>query len=161
MASLEERIQLLEDIESVKEVKCKYFYYADEAISRDFSAWKQLMDLFAEDAEGHWKDQADCSGKKELTAFFEAFSDEASFSCHTGHNEIVKVSGNKATGEWYLHVSLTMRKTNTPVWICGHYKDSFIKENGQWYFSEINGEFYYWTPFDEGWVKRRSLLVDD
>ena len=159
LKNLEERNLVLADIEAIKNLKSMYFYLADTAIrSGDVSKWDDLMNHFTEDATCEWTGLGRYEGKEACTGFFRGFNDMASFSIHTGHNAIVKVDGDKAKGNWYLHVSLTMKKENLATWIAGYYEDVFQKVNGLWKFKEIKGEFYYWTPFEDGWVKRQFMF---
>ena len=142
-------------MEAIKKVKWSYFYGADNAITRGH---KWDMSIFTDDCTCEWPGLGKYEGKEACTGFFKGFNDTASFTIHMGHMPNIEVSGDTATGEFYLDCSLTMKEGNRATLITGHYKDIFKKIDGKWYIKDLWGEFYYWTPIEDGWVKTPSLI---
>lgn len=161
MNKVEERQTILADMNEIRNLKWTYFYLADNAIrGQDEKVWDELLDnYFTKDAKAEWTGLGGHKGIDALKKFFKGFNDTANFSIHQGHNPIIKVGpGDMAYGQFYLHVSLTMKAENQPVWIGGIYHDWFQKVDGKWFFKEIKGHFYYWTPYEQGWVKKPYLF---
>lgn len=156
----QQKITVLEDIDEVRKVKYMYFYLSDNAIIAGDKAMyaKSVKELFLENSTAEWTGLGHHEGIDALAKFFTGFIDTANWSMHSGKNPIIKVNGDTATGTFYLHVALTMKKENKATWIAGRYDDNFKKVNGKWYIKDIRGHFYYWTPFDEGWVKKQYMF---
>jgi len=145
---LERRIQILEDIESIKKLKAKYCYYADTG------QFDELIALFAETAKLELGPIGAFEGKAVIDGFFrQGMKEDISFSMHTLHNPIIKVKGEQATGEWYFFLPATHTKTNRAIWMAGKYEEEYVKEAEEWKFSLIKVIFKFRTPYDEGWVK--------
>ena len=160
--SLEERMQILEDIESIKKLKASYCYWADAGTAGDASGMDQLIDHFTDDAP--WVDFGPFGvhrGKKEVGAFYrEVVASTLSFSAHMVASPIIEVEGSKATGKWYVDVPCTLRGAERPVWLQGRYEEEYVKEGGQWKWKSIITVFGFITPFDEGWVKTPIVTLE-
>lgn len=127
---LRQGLQLLMDIEAIKQLKHAYFRCLDTA------NWDEIAGLFHEEVSVHfvggsyeWKLQ----GRKEyLEAVKGAFNTEA-VGHHNGHHpEIQVLSATEATGIWYLADNM---------WILNHeffttgtalYWDRYLKRDGRW-----------------------------
>ncbi len=123
-------LQLLLDIEAIKQLKHAYFRCIDTA------NWDELEGLFHEDVSVHfvggtyeWKLQ----GRKEyLDAVRQSFTREA-VGHHNGHHPEIQVHGDsEATGIWYL---------TDNMWVLNHkffttgtalYWDRYQKVDGRW-----------------------------
>ena len=91
--SLEARIQVLEDIESIKKLKYSYAYRMDE---RD---WDGVIDLFAIKGQADWGVYGFCATRKDLESYFRETQPKFfSFHIHMLHNPIINIQGNGATG---------------------------------------------------------------
>lgn len=152
----------LKDVEEIKNVKWKFLFFADDAMRQhNAELWKEVIALFVPDkmkpkvvSSLH----GEFNGVKELEDFFKKFTDDITFSLQFGHNPIVKVNGDMATGDFYMTSSLTMKEGNQAAWVAGKYNDVFQKIDGKWYIKEIKVNFYYWTPFEEGWANKQFMV---
>lgn len=146
---MEARIKFLEDIELIKKLKARLCYLYDAG------DWQSVLDLFTEDAVADFGPFGRYEGK-EIVKFYRDIAPVAlPFTMHMCHNACIEVNGDKATGEWYFEVPGTHVKTNRAVWIAGKYTDEFVKADSEWKIKKTTAEPYYYTPYDEGWVKTK------
>jgi len=152
---LEARIKILEDIEAIKKLKATYAYFADTG------NWQGMVNLYTDEAVVEFVSMGRYEGKSEITGFFRDMLPRAlPFMTHMFHNPVIEVKGEKATGEWYFEVPATHAPTNRAVWMVGKYEEEYVKVSGEWKFKKILAEFYFYTPYDEGWVKTRMYGVN-
>ncbi len=135
---LRKNIQMLMDIEAIKQLKHAYFRCVDTA------NMDELATLFHEDVtvdfkggDYHWQLQ----GKDEyLKNIGFSFSRQSIGQHHGHHPEIQILSETEATGIWYLE---------DRFWVLNHkaftegtvlYWDRYVKENGKWLIRETRYE---------------------
>ncbi len=157
-----DRLQVLEDVETIKKLKASYCYWVDGGVAGDASQIDQLIAHFTDDDP--WADFGPLGvhkGKEAVTAFFgELVVSSLSYSAHMVCNPIIEVEGNKAIGKWYVDVPCTLRDTETPIWLQAKYEEEYVKEGGVWKWKSITTKFDFITPYDEGWVKTPIVLTD-
>ncbi|WP_285768467.1 nuclear transport factor 2 family protein [Peribacillus sp. SI8-4] len=105
--SLEERIQYLEDIESIKKLQATYGHYVDKGWNGKEVNFEKLPALFTEDAA--WKCAAmgvDSKGIDNIIEMLKAATAEGELGMHSFTNPIINVSGDKATGKYLLWVGV-------------------------------------------------------
>ena len=151
--SLEQRVQRIEDIEAIRELKMEYCRHCDNKYDPD-----PIAALFTEDAV--W-DGGGSFGKYEgrdaIRNFFRGVSGKLPFAMHYVTNSSIDVQGDQATGQWYLHCPVTFAEGNQAVWGAGFYEERYVKVAGKWRFKELKVISTFWTPFDKGWAKQRSM----
>lgn len=142
MSDLEQRVQRLEDLAEIGQLRARYCQLLDD------QEWEALAQLFTEDGEFHGIGSA--KGRAELAAFY-ARVHAASFDAwwHFSTNETVEWHGDHATGETYLYQPCVM--DGTAYVAAGRYRDEFVKHDDRWYFSRRQVSFFYFVPFDENW----------
>ncbi len=154
--SLEERVQILEDLEEIKRLKAKYCYFADRCIGGDPKAPTEFMALFADDARGEWTGLGVFEGKQQLLGFAsEGIRQVEQYAQHMVHSPLIELDGDSATGKWYFEAAVTLAPTGGAAWAAGWYDEKYARINGEWLFSEILAHIEYFTPYEEGWVKKR------
>jgi ketosteroid isomerase-like protein len=154
--SLEDRIGMLEDIEEIKKLKAGYLYSIDD---RD---WDNVLGCFAEDARVDYGPWGRYEGKKEIEKFFkETIPPLYSLHHHVTHDPFIEVDGKKAKGRWNLEEAATIIKGNKAIWISGRYDDEYVKEKTGWKYKSISVTFFYVTPYEEGWAKKRMIEAED
>lgn len=123
-------VQMLMDMEAIRQLKHAYFRCLDTA------NWEELADLFHDDILVHfiggsyeWKFQ----GKDDyLKAVREAFTCEA-VGHHNGHHpEIQMLSETEATGIWYLADNMWVMNFNFFTTGTALYWDRYLKVDGRW-----------------------------
>jgi hypothetical protein len=156
---LAQRIQLLEDIEAIKQLKAKYCYYADAMIAGDTSKQDDFLNLYTEDAKVDYPPVGPTKTRDELVSYFtETLPSLVCFSAHMVHNPIIEVNGDKATGVWHVDSPCTSPIQDKALWINAIYEEEYVKEGGQWKISFIKANMNFITPFDEGWVKTKLWM---
>lgn len=127
-------IQMLMDIEAIRQVKHAYFRCIDTA---NFS---ELAELFHDDVLVHfiggtyeWK----LKGKAEYVASIAKSFNVHAIGHHNGHQpEIQMLSENEATGIWYLADNMWMMDLNQFTTGTALYWDRYVKVDGRWLIRE-------------------------
>jgi hypothetical protein len=119
----------LEAIELIKQLKARYFRFLD---TRNIEG---LQSVFTEDASARFKGpdyDFDLNGWPALEAFYrKSFSADA-FGMHNGHHPEIEVSGDHATGIWYLQDIFVQLKHDITVMGSALYEDEYRREGGVW-----------------------------
>ena len=149
VADLARRIQVLEDIEALKTLKYRYADACDRGYDAD-----ALADLFTEDAIWDGGLFGRYEGREAIRQFFQGVSSDIVFAMHYMMNPIVEVDGDQARGAWYLFQTCTFAEGEQAVWGAARYEEQYQRVDGQWKFRRLNLISSFWTPFNEGWVKR-------
>jgi len=149
LEELEARIKILEDIEAIKKLTSTFSYFTDA------ENWQAAVNLFTEDAVIE-----SAGGKHKGTAeITKAFRDDTpkaySFMMHMCHNPLIEVKGEKASGEWNVELPATHAPTNRALWIAVKWEFEYVKVGGEWKIKKLISKPYYFTPYDEGWVKTK------
>ena len=131
-ASVDERLQRLEDIEAIRSLLIDYGRALDK---RDFTAYGKL---FAEN--GVWKGgMGSATGPEEIGKMVEAGFGRMKAEQYTDSNHVmtsmdIELDGNSATA-WSRWLWVVVGDDNKPrVERAGHYEDRLVRENGQWKF---------------------------
>ena len=96
-------------------------------------------------------------GREEIRKFFSGAAKLLPFALHYVMNPIIEVEGDKAKGTWYLFQACTFAEGNQAVWGAASYDDEYVKVGGEWKFQHLRASSHFWTPFDQGWVKKRFV----
>jgi hypothetical protein len=130
----------LEAIELIKQLKSRYFRFLDTGNMQG------LRSVFSEDPGIHYRSPSyeyKKQGWGELAAFFEESFSKTKFGIHTGHHPEITVSGDTATGIWYLHDKFVSLDSGITFEGSAIYQDRYVKEEGEWKieFSEYDRLF--------------------
>lgn len=149
MASLEERIQRLEEIEAIRRLKQTYARIADRR-----GSGAEIAALFTEDGISDDGDFGKTQGRAAIAAFFDAVKPKLPFFLHYMLGDIIDIepSGTDATGTWYQWEPATLN--GEAVWMGITFNDRYKKVNGQWQFASFGSKIHFITPYDKGWVKQ-------
>ena len=144
------RIQRLEDIEAIRNLKAKYCAFCDDGYDPD-----GLASLFVEDAvwEGGVPVRKKYEGREAIRALFSGMSSAFTFAVHNVINPVIEVDGDTAHATWNLLQPCT--KDGQAYWGSGVYQEDLVKINGQWFFKNLKITSNFVSPFDQGWVKQR------
>lgn len=149
------RIQRLEDIEAIKQLKARYARTCDPKHNVD-----SLTSLFTEDAVfdvgeryGRYK------GRASIREFLSKADAIIPWAFHYMVSPVIEVSsdGKKGQGSWYLFELAKMPNPKTgeleAVWIAGMYHDEFVKQHGQWRIKRLTLRMEIMSPYADGWAK--------
>jgi hypothetical protein len=157
----------LQEIESIKKMKHRYFRHVD---CKQFDA---LLDLFADGATSSYDSGRHAfEGKSAILEFFQqGLSNPKILTQHHGHHPEIEITGpNTATGVWYMDDTVHILEHNRKVRGNGIYWDEYIKVEGQWKFQHTGYErvweyselmpdssnFRFKSMFDEAELERRG-----
>ena len=134
-ATIEARLQLQEDITEIIGLKARYCRAADCGWDRAKPDAAGIADLFVTD--GVWDAGpafAALNGQREIRDYFE--SKEHPFGLHTVSNPIIRVDGDRATGQWQL-LCPSIIENEQSLLIGGIYDDEFVRSANGWRFKTI------------------------
>lgn len=153
---LARRIQVLEDIEAIKQLKAEYADACDDMYNP-----RRMRDLFTKDAV--WDGEKEGFGKyvglDEVCGFFAAAKDSLKFGVHFFLQPRIKIkSKTEAEGVFYLWQTSTM-VSGKDIFLAGKEYDTYRKENGKWKMSKMILELFYAVDITQGWKgdKRSGL----
>ncbi len=137
--SVEQRLQVLEDIEAIRRLKAAYCAACDDDHNPD-----RVTALFAEDAvwEAH-PGIGVCRGCGEIHAFMAAMgaSGRLRRTAHQVFNPEIDVDGDHASGRWRLLMLYTANEGpggTLHYRIIGRYDERYVRIDGQWRFAHLN-----------------------
>ena len=150
-SDLATRIQELSDIEAIKQLKAMYCYHIDD---REIGA---LMERFTENAVWDGGPAGRYEGRAAIERYLLELPEVLSFAIHWVVNPLITVDGDEARARWYLIEPCTGARSGRAFWGAGHYDDHLVREDGVWKFREVVLKQIFWTPFDQGWAKKRGV----
>ena len=149
------RIQRLEDIEAIKQLKARYCSLCDDGYDAD-----ALAELFTEDAVWDGGALGVAVGREQIRRFFENTPKVMPFAVHMVTNPSIEIEGDSARGRWYLFQAATFKPADSAIWGSARYDEEYVRCDGEWKFRSLRLESRFWTPYAEGWDKRRSVFED-
>ena len=154
LEDLEHRVRVLEDIDAIKEVTYRYLYHCDDSYNPD-----GIASLFTEDGVRDQGSQGRIVGREAVRATFAEASKRTVFAAHFGFNPIVTVNGDEAHASWYTFQTFTVRGDDgdRAMWRAGRYENDMVRVNGEWKFKLMVTSETFFTPYDQGWAKLRSV----
>ena len=152
LAELARKIRLLEDIEAIKTLKYQYCAYCDDSYNAD-----GIAGLFIEDGTWDGGDFGRCEGREAVRKFFQKAPKVLSLAAHQVMNPIIKVEGERATGEWKLFQPCTLETKEGPraMWLAAIYHDEYVRTSEGWKYKNLKVDALFFSPHDQGWVKTR------
>jgi hypothetical protein len=145
---LAKRVQKLEDIEAIKQLKAEYADACDDMYNP-----KRMRDLFTKDAV--WDGEKEGFGKyvglDEVCGFFDGAKNSLLFGVHFFLQPRIKIlSDTEAEGVFYLWQTSTM-KSGKDIFLAGLEFDKYRKENGKWKMSHMTLKLFYAADIKQGW----------
>ena len=155
LASIEQRLQVLEDREAIIKLKATYVNYND-------GGWKgpthcfpdEVAELFTED--GVWDGRPEsgfAEGREAIRKLFNDFQ-IMPFIVHYVTNPLIEINGDSATGHWHAIVTANM-PDGSARWILGLYKETYVRTPSGWKFKTLRFEAAANSPYDLGWGKQQ------
>lgn len=165
MATLEElqkRIEALEDLEAIQQLKARYGRLADERYGKSREEKEilagEVAKLFSEEAVWDGGAVARGKGRKEIYELF--LEPRHRFAIHYFKMIDLSVEGDKAHGSWIYFMPAT-KFDDTAVWQAGREDEEYVRINGRWLISSLKMTLFFHTAYDdEGWGKKRVIGYD-
>lgn len=155
LEELKNRLETLEAVEAIKKLKARYCQRADERDAEGFA------NLFTEDGVFEGGTFGRGQGWAGVATFLRGVQQQSlPFALHYVMNPIIEVRGDTATGRWYLLEPCTMVTEGSQtqaVWGTARYEEEYVKVNGEWKFKKVHLMPVFWSPFDQGWVKKKFV----
>jgi len=137
---LERRLNALEDVRAITELKHRYFRHLDRG------EWDALRHCFTDDVvthyeNGHYRFVGIDEAMKFLSESIDGLHAGGRWALHLGHHpEIELVSESEARGRWTLHAAILDRGTNRVGSQDSFYVDEYRKVDGAWRISSTGYE---------------------
>lgn len=141
MNKLEDRIEKLEAIHEIQQLKALGMYYADRQDAAGFAA------LFADDGVFKGIYQRHC-GPDEIQKGLRFFP----FAIHYAMNPIITVAGDRAYGRWYT-LRPQIDHAGNASWAAGWYDDEYVRIHGKWKFKSVTIAGAFQCQYDAGWSR--------
>ena len=125
LEELEKKVQAIEDLEEIKKLHQKYIDLMDNL------KYKEVLDLFTEDASVEVRNSGVLRGKEGLTdVYINKLGRRTDRS--EGHFVIepdITIDGNTARGTWLVYMLFSKP---TVEWVQGRNEAEYIKVGGKW-----------------------------
>jgi limonene-1,2-epoxide hydrolase len=146
------RLQRIEDIETIKQLKARYCAFCDDNYNP-----QGIASLFTDDGVWDGGDLGKAEGHAAIIKFFERAPSAFSFAIHHVMNPTVEVDGDRATGRWYLLQPLirARRDGEAAMWLAGRYEDEYVRIGREWKFKRLKFITHFLASYEEGWAKVR------
>jgi len=166
MDSTEARLQRLEDLAAIHDLKARAGKIADSKYTPDHHkkpqaevdeiAWQQAR-LFAPDGEVMVAGVAKARGHQ---ALFEGFRHRPwRFALHMYYCPNIILAGDTASGHWVFWCLATDEATNAPLHIAGYIQDDYVKLNGAWLFQRTELSARFNTGFGDAWTNASGAIL--
>jgi hypothetical protein len=134
MTSLEERIQRLEDIESIRKLKAAYCAACDDDHNGD-----AVAALFLPDGTWGAAGRPPEVGQQQITDFMYSVRNRGHMkrSAHQVFNPVIEVDGDTATGQWRFLMMYTASDEQSFVRIIGTYDETYARTADGWRFATL------------------------
>jgi len=157
--TVEQRLQRLEDIASIRYLKHTYAILMDAGLCHENEAWPDapFLALFAPDAVWESNVHGRHEGVAALRDLFTGWAARLTFAKHHTIAPSIDVapSGVEATGHWYTWETIT--SGGAPIWLAATYNDDFVKRDDGWRIQHIRSNIQFRAPYHEGWAAEAPL----
>jgi hypothetical protein len=145
--ALQERIQVLEDIEEIRKLKARYCAGCDDDHNPE-----TVAALFAEDGSWEATGMGKWEGRERVREFMTNMRNRGRIrnSAHNVFNPNIEVDGNRATGHWRLIMLYTANVPDGPAQyfrVIGWYAEEYLRVNGAWLFQSLRCEVEENAPY--------------
>lgn len=148
---LEARVQRLEDIEAIKQLKALYCEICDDDHNPD-----RIVTIFTEDGIWEGKGIGTATGHGEIRALFERFQKMMSFSQHMVMNPRISVDGDSAKATWYFFGPFAFYEGNQAKWQATRYHEEYARVADEWKIKHLKiAQPGMSVDYQTGWGEKR------
>ena len=155
IARLTQRLDHLEDVRAIEQLKYRYAALCDDGYDAD-----GIASCFTED--GRWVvdgEGATLDGREAIRQHFAQLSHRIPWGLHfvTAPQIRIDEDGRTATGTFYLLCLCTIASSDDSdekdaVFLTITYFDHFVKQGDSWLFAELSGQTHQVSDWRQGWV---------
>ena len=142
MTSIEQRLQILEDKDAIRELTAKYCY---AVVAQESEI---LINMFTEDGAFDMSPEMHFEGRTQLTELYTTKIAEATPKPFI-QNHVIEVNGDTASGKCAVEIRLV--EEGKAFTAAGYYNDTYRRVDGEWKFAHRDFNLYHWVPLAEGW----------
>ncbi|MBI4192728.1 MAG: nuclear transport factor 2 family protein [Betaproteobacteria bacterium] len=146
---LEQRIQYLEDVEAIRNLKMLYGQVCDQGYDP-----VKLSTMFTDDAEFNLNEKGTTQtskGKEAITERFLLMPKRIEFAVHYFIQQTkITIEGNTATASWLMWTPQTLAGGQS-VFSSGIERDVYEKVDGKWLFKKTTLDVLFRAPYGKGW----------
>jgi uncharacterized protein (TIGR02246 family) len=142
MATVEERLAVLEAKDEIRELTARYCF----AVADGQAAG--IVELFCEDGVFEMRDRR-WSGRAELQQLYGRAAAGTTPKPYI-QNHVIEIDGDAASGR--CGVEIRMVHKGEAYTVAGHYFDTYRKVGGRWRFAHRDFRTYHWVPLSRGWA---------
>ena len=159
IAGLETKLREVDDVKEIEKLQWIYGYYLDNRLMQE------VVDLFSDDTESvEVANRGVFLGKEGAGRFFLYAQGQAApgwiMGRHLQLQGVVHVGadGRTAKGRFqciFMSVANFGARDLPPraCWGYGVYENDYVKENGKWMFQKLHFNRFFYTPYEDGWLK--------
>lgn len=150
---LKREIEILKDIEAIKQLKARYFR------ALDCKLWDELADCFTEDAVTDYQGGKEhYEGREAILNFLKSTLDMPVLTMHQGHHPEITITGqDTARGRWALEDYVITLK-NRGVQCAAFYQDEYARVGGRWKIRKTGYDLVYRQMWDRGEMKSMKIV---
>jgi len=134
---------LMADIEAIKQLKYRYLR------TLDLRLWDEFTECFVPDATGAYGGR-DFADRDSLVAFMRENMNDGMISMHQAHHPEITVSGDQATGTWYLHDKVMVPEFDYLLEGAAFYSDEYVRTPDGWRIKSTG----YRRTFEMSWSSK-------
>ncbi len=148
MATLEERVRRLEDVQLIADLTMELARQFDNGYHAD-----GIVALFTDDGVFDGGPFGRYEGIDAVRQFFAGVSEQITFCKHHLATRVVTVDegGGAARGQWYMWGTHTIG--GKAMFLANTWNIKYRRSEGRWLVREHILDWQFLTPFDAGWVK--------
>lgn len=135
--------ELLLDIEAIKQLKYRYLR------TLDLRQWDEFAECFVPEATGAYGEHK-FSDRDSLVTFMRENMNDGLISMHQAHHPEITVSGDQATGTWYLHDKVMVPEFDYLLEGAAFYSDEYVRTPGGWRIRSTG----YRRTFEMSWSRK-------
>lgn len=150
---LRREVEILKDIEDIKQLKARYLRAVDCKL------WDDLADCFTDDAVSNYNNGRDhYEGRDAIMKFLKSTLDMPILTMHQVHHpEITITSETTAVGRWALEDHIITLK-NKGINGAAFYHDEYAKVDGRWKIKSTGYDLVYREMWDRNETKSLKII---
>lgn len=145
----EKRLQYLEDVEAIRNLKMLYGEVCDQGYDPD-----RLAAMFTDDAEFHLNEKGTTQASRGKAAIRERFllmPKRIEFAVHYFIQQSqIRIEGDTATAKWLMWTPQTLSGGQS-VFSSGIETDEYQKVSGKWLIKKTVLDVLFRAPYGKGW----------